>query len=552
MTTDRHRQSNPDRSSRTTKGEAAIPPPHNTEAEEALLGAALLSKDALAVLATKVVPEDFYVPSNVKIARALITSFEQGWPADPVTISDHLKRNGDLEAIGGSSKLLQLQVDTPATSNADRYAAIVHDDATLRRIIQASQKAGELALSRPFDVHEAVEAAQGFFGEVAAQNGSRSYSTLDIPNMADILAGKIVQDQPTILTRADGQALFYAGKMHVLQAEPSSGKSWIALFAALEVLNMGGSVIFLDYEDQAVSITGRLLALGGDPASITERFQYIRPSGAMGTQERAELSTVLQRLNPDLIIIDGVAEAISRDGFDEDRNSEVVKWVDQYPRWLSQTGACVVMIDHIAKDKEKGGRYARGASHKLAAVDGASYQVKIIHSFSRHKGGSVKLVVAKDRPGVFTIGEVAAVVKIDPAGDGQIVRMIIEKSQEPRPSDSWKPTKAMEKLSLELERSPNPLQPKLLLDMTTGSGKRSTFQDALARLQTENFVTSFRVGQTQYLRLVRRYREGDAPLPAPATQMSLGDVEKTDELAQRRAQRKEDDDGDPGPIEPTD
>jgi hypothetical protein len=540
----------PHDNAKTTKSEAAIPPPHNQQAEEALLGAALLSKDALAVLATKVVPEDFYVPSNGKIARSLIHAFEQGWPADPVTIADNLKRAGDLDAIGGPNKLLELQVNTPATSNAARYAQIVHDDATLRRIITASQRAGELALTRPFDVHEAVETATGYFSDVAAQNGSRSYSTLDIPNMDDVLSGNIKQQQPTILVRADGQALFYAGKMHVLQAEPSSGKSWIALFSALEVLNMGGAVVYLDYEDQVSSLTGRLLALGGDPAAIKERFQYVRPSGSMGTQEKAELSALLQRLNPDLIILDGVAEAISRDGFDEDRNPDVVKWVNQYPRWLAATGATVVMIDHISKDKEKAGRYARGAGHKLSAVDGASYQVKIIHSFSRHRSGSVKLVVAKDRPGVFTIGEVAAIVKFDPAGGGEVMRMTIEKSKEVAVSDNWKPTKAMERLSLEMERSPNPLQPKLLLDMTTGTGKRSTFTDALARLQTENYVVSFRVGQTQYLRLVKPYREGDQPLPAPATQMTLGDTEIKDELAQRRERKEED--GDPGPIEPTD
>lgn len=534
-------------------------PPHNIEAEEALLGAALLSATALEVLATKVVPEDFYKPSHNHIATALIESFEQGHPADPVTIADALRRRNQIEAIGGTSTLVTLISNVPATSNAPRYAEIVHNDATLRRLMSASSLASELAQSRPYDVHQAVEKAQEFFSDVASQNGSRSYSSLDIPDMSALLSGELIQEQPSILLRSDGQALFYAGKMHVLQAEPSSGKSWIALFAALEVLNLGGSVIYLDYEDSSSGITSRLLALGADPGIIGERFQYVRPSGGMGITERVELLALLKKLNPDLLVIDGVAEAISRDGFDEDKNTDVVKWIDQYPRWIAQTGACVVMIDHIAKDKEKSGRYARGAGHKLSAVDGASYQIKIIHPFSRHKSGSVKLVVAKDRPGVFTTGEIAAMININPAADGTIVRMEVTKAVQMTTGDSWKPTKIMEKLSLEIERSPGPITGKLLVDIVSHNSKRGLVQDGLARLQVENYVTPFKIGGTNYMRLIKPYREGDQPLPPENLQPTLSEEWKDheDQLAKRRAEKEKHahawhDPTDPGPSEPTD
>jgi KaiC/GvpD/RAD55 family RecA-like ATPase len=538
MTPERHPHNNAKPPSNTT--DRALTPPHNIQAEEALLGAALLTSTALEVLATKVVPADFYSPAHQKIATVLIAAFENSWPADPVTIADVLNRSGDLEVIGGSAKLVQLQANTPATSNAGRYAEIVHNDATLRRLINASTRTSELAHSRPFDVHEAVEQAQSLLIDVASQNGSRAYSSLDMPDMAQVIAGDISQEQPTILTRDDGQALFYAGKMHVLQAEPSSGKSWIALFAAIEILHMGGSVVYLDYEDSSSGIVGRLLALGGDPTEITERFQYVRPSGAMGTQEKAELASLFAKLNPDMVVIDGVAEAISRDGFDEDKNSEVVKWVDQFPRWIAQTGSSVVMIDHIAKDKDRGGRYARGAGHKLAAVDGASYQVKILHSFSRHRGGSVKLIVAKDRPGVFSIGETAAVIQIEPSGDGTVVRMRIEKDRyQPDDSETHRPTRMMERLSMELERVKAPVTASLLLDMVAQHGKPATARDGLARLQAENFVSTYKMGHRQLLRLLRPYRVGDGPAEPPAVQQTLTNHERRD-------------DGDPGPTEPTD
>lgn len=117
-------------------------PPHNLQAEESILGAALLSADALEVLATRLTPEDFYRPINGHIAAVLTDAYQQGWKADPVTVSDELGRLGLLEAVGGLSHLLSLQVNTPATSNASRYADIISTKARSRQLIAV---AGELA-----------------------------------------------------------------------------------------------------------------------------------------------------------------------------------------------------------------------------------------------------------------------------------------------------------------------------------------------------------------------------------------------------------------------
>lgn len=509
----RTRAARPDRDS--DRGGARVPP-HNLTAEEGLLGAALLSRTALEELATKLTPGDFYSPSHGHIALVLIRAFTEGWPADPTTVADELERAGLLETVGGLSRLVALQANTPATSSAGRYAEIVHDHATLRRIIGASAEAAEHAYGLPEDAHEAVLRAQALFDNVAASNGSRAFSTLEIADVGALLDADLEPEEADFLTRADGRALLYAGKMHVFQGEPSSGKTWIALLAALEVLNLGGSVGYADYEDTSKGVLGRLLALGADPAVVRERFAYIQPAGGFGPSERLELERLLDRLNPDLFVIDGVAEALARDGLQEDRASEVVGWIEKLPRWIARTGAAVVMLDHVVKDREQQGRWARGSSAKLAAVDGATYQVKVASPFSRHRDGVLKLIVAKDRPGgVGAIGDVAAVAHIEPKADGARVVIRLERDTgEIASSDTWKPTVLMRKVSDELERSPVPLTASALKALVR-SDKPKLVSEAISRLIVEGYVAEKRSGRSTLLRSLKPYVDERSTPPLP-------------------------------------
>src|SRR5579864_9722159 len=99
-------------------------PPHNLDAEQSLLGAMLLSRDAIAAAVEFCGTDDFYKPAHAHIFDAVTTLYSRGEPADPVTVADELSRAGLLEASGGLAALVALQADTPATTNAARYAGI--------------------------------------------------------------------------------------------------------------------------------------------------------------------------------------------------------------------------------------------------------------------------------------------------------------------------------------------------------------------------------------------------------------------------------------------
>lgn len=477
-------------------------PPHNVDAEASLLGAALVHPVGVTALVDRVTASDFYKPQHRHVAAAILALVETDDAVDVVTVANRLRIGGLLDEIGGVDYLHQLQNDGPSISAAPTYAGIISDCARARRMLHAAADLADAAY-RETDPLAALTRAQNAIGALAVDG--ESGSTLDIADVAALLATDLKPERALYLTRSDGLALLYAGKIHCLQAEPSSGKSWIAALAIAEVLELGGHAVCMDHEDTAVGWLGRLLAIGCKPAAIAARFHYLQPVGAHGPVERAQLNRLLDDVNPDLVIIDGVGESLSRNGLSEDKADDILKWSDMLPRPIAATGATVLMIDHVAKDPEQRGRWARGSGAKLGAVDGATYQVKVVQPFSRKKAGGVKLVIAKDRPGgVGAIGDTAAVITIEPHGDGERVVLTVGTDTATLPAtDRHKPTMVMAQIAHEIETATVRLTSTALRALIPQPHDR-TFSEALARLISEGFVTES-TRRPKTLRLVRPY-----------------------------------------------
>jgi len=155
------------RQARSGPGPGGRVPPHNLAAEESLLGAMLLSRDAVSAASLVCAAGDFYKPAHGHIYDAILSLHSQGEPADPVTVSDELRRAGLLDAIGGPATLVSLQAGTPATSNAASYAKIVEEHALLRRLIAVAGEIAELGYSVPEDVEAAIDRAEAMVFDVA-------------------------------------------------------------------------------------------------------------------------------------------------------------------------------------------------------------------------------------------------------------------------------------------------------------------------------------------------------------------------------------------------
>ena len=208
-------------------------PPHDLDAEESLLGAMLLSRDAIAAALESCVAEDFYKPAHGHIFGAITALYTRGEAADPVTVADELRRAGLLDAVGDASVLTSLQVNTPSTANASHYARIVEEHALLRRLVAVAGEIAELGYSLPDDVSEVVDRAEAMVFDVAQRRIVDTMSPLrellaqSLDHLENLYnRGDTITGVPTGYTDLDEQlAGLQKSNLVVVGARPAMGKA---------------------------------------------------------------------------------------------------------------------------------------------------------------------------------------------------------------------------------------------------------------------------------------------------------------------------------------
>jgi replicative DNA helicase len=242
-------------------------PPHNLEAEESLIGAMLLSRDAIAASLERCSASDFYRPSHGQIFSAITTLYGQGEPADAVTVSEQLRRNNVLDDIGGTAALVALQSNTPAISSAARYARIVEEHALLRKLIGVSQEISEIAYDLPSDVTEAIDRAESMVFEVSQRRTTDSVAPLQellsqsLDRLEELYGrGDTITGVPTGFTDLDEHlAGLQPSNLIVVGARPSMGKTAFALGIAAHAAVMNTPVLFFSLEMGHLEIAQRVL-----------------------------------------------------------------------------------------------------------------------------------------------------------------------------------------------------------------------------------------------------------------------------------------------------
>ena len=283
-------------------------PPHNLEAEESLLGAMLLSRDAITVaVETGVAAEDFYKPAHTHVFDAALSLYGQGEPIDPVTVAEELRRADLLDALGGRQTLLRLQAATPASANAAHYAKIVNELALLRRLIGVAGDIAEMGYDDSQDVQETVDRAESLVFEVAEHRVTDSMikmadalqNTLDELEALYASTGEIT-GVPTGYSDLDRLLLgLQPSNLIVVAARPGAGKTSFALGAAANVaMAARRPVLFFSMEMGTLELTKRLLA--GEARVDARRLQ----TGNIPEQDWTKLSHAVGRLAEAPLFID--------------------------------------------------------------------------------------------------------------------------------------------------------------------------------------------------------------------------------------------------------
>lgn len=234
-------------------------------------------------------------------------------------------------------------------------------------------------------------------------------------------SGSIVRPKPSLLCGDDVGCLFYEHKINALWGPSESMKSWIALTAVRVELEAANDVVFIDLEDDEITLVSRLLDLGADGDDIGRHFRYIQPESSPTADELVALRALCETAS--MVVIDSVGEWLavadalpnsSSDGGD----TRYAAWVRRYVKPLLGTddaddGPAIILIDHMPNDS-RGLLRPGGSQRKRASITGAAYRVDVVEEPAIGQPGRIKLTVAKDRHGARKTGTVAADAVVEP------------------------------------------------------------------------------------------------------------------------------------------
>jgi hypothetical protein len=218
-------------------------------------------------------------------------------------------------------------------------------------------------------------------------------------DLGPVLSGEQTEPPPSILTRTDGQPLWYAGKINGLIGESESGKTWVALLAVAQQLEAGERVLYLDFEDAAPGIVSRLKALGVSGDDIATGLDYADPAESLHHAASGDLGELLLGRTYSLIVVDGFNAAMTLLGLDLMSNTDVTKFFQLLMKPLAKTGSAVAYVDHIGKNATDDSKGGIGAQAKRAMTTGCVVKVKVGEPFGRGMTGRLHLIVDKDRAG---------------------------------------------------------------------------------------------------------------------------------------------------------
>ncbi len=153
-------------------------PPQSIEAEQSVLGALLIDRDAVIEVADLVRPQDFYRQAHGTIYEAILELYDKREPVDIVTVSEVLERRDALEQVGGSAYLTSLINLTPTAVNAVHYARIVERKAVLRNLIGAAGRIAAIGYDESADIGESIDRAEQELFAVSQKRVETGFSQL--------------------------------------------------------------------------------------------------------------------------------------------------------------------------------------------------------------------------------------------------------------------------------------------------------------------------------------------------------------------------------------
>lgn len=285
----------------------ALTPPQDLVAEQSVLGAMLLSKDAIADVVEGLREADFYKPAHGEIYGGIIDIYGKGEPADAITVANYLSKKGVLNNVGGAAYIHTLVASVPTAANASYYARIVSERAILRRLVEAGTRIAQMGYSGDNEVDALVDRAQAEVYEVTSRRTSEDYAPL-----SEIMPGTLEEIEaiegrggemvgvPTGFAQLDEITNgLHGGQLIIVAARPAIGKSTLGLdlARACSIKNGLTSAIF-SLEMGRNEIVMRLLS-----AEAQVGLGHMR-AGTLGDADWSRLANKMGQVNDAPLFID--------------------------------------------------------------------------------------------------------------------------------------------------------------------------------------------------------------------------------------------------------
>ena len=310
--------------------------PHSEDAEQAVLGSMLSSKEAVSKALQWLTPIHFYKDAHGKILSTMIYLFDNGEPIDNVSVIDVLKKNKELKQVGGAYYITGLVESVPTTAHVERYAKIVLEKALLRKLIHLSNEIAKEAYDDTKDVGEILDTVEKSIFQITQNQLKGGFEHID-PILQDAFEklDKISSHKGTVIGIPSGlldldemTSGFHNGDLIIVAGRPSMGKTALALtmmrnaaieakmkvgFFSLEMANYQLAMRLLCAEARVDSHqvrTGNLpkahwknLSLSVGP--LADAPIYLDDSAALTVLElRAKARRLKAENNVDMIIVD--------------------------------------------------------------------------------------------------------------------------------------------------------------------------------------------------------------------------------------------------------
>jgi len=284
-------------------------PPQNIEVEQSLLGCMLVDKDAIIAVAGWLTPSHFYDDRHVQIYSNILDLFNEGLPVDLITLTDRLKKQKKLSAVGGRTYIADLATMVATSAHAEEYGQIIKESATRRGLISAARNITEMAYKEDVGIDEVIDTSEKQVFDVA-QSGTRT----NFVHIKDLLkdayerAERADKDEAYLGISTGFKDLddllggFQKSDLIILAARPSVGKTALALdMMRHAALVEGKTVAFFSLEMSKTQIMDRLLGMqSGIP------FWEIR-TGRLSDKKFVKLANTMGELAEGNIYIDDQA-----------------------------------------------------------------------------------------------------------------------------------------------------------------------------------------------------------------------------------------------------